>query len=198
VRLTITETPVFREALNRGQQVKVPMLAVFRDHTRALVAGISVSLATFVLFYLMTVFALSWGTSALHYSRQKFLLMQLFDIIFFAIFIPISAILAERGRRRVMLWVTAGIALFGLVLAPMFAAGTTGALLMMALGLSLMGRSARSFPSSSRRRFVTRVALWPLALPGSWAHRWRRTLPPGWPGPMVSNTSGTTSRPPRS
>jgi len=139
VRLTITETPVFREALNRGQQVKVPMLAVFRDHTRALVAGISVSLATFVLFYLMTVFALSWGTSALHYSRQKFLLMQLFDIIFFAIFIPISAILAERGRRRVMLWVTAGIALFGLVLAPMFAAGTTGALLMMALGLSLMG-----------------------------------------------------------
>jgi MFS family permease len=81
VRLTITETPVFREALNRGQQVKVPMLAVFRDHTRALVAGISVSLATFVLFYLMTVFALSWGTSALHYSRQKFLLMQLFDII---------------------------------------------------------------------------------------------------------------------
>jgi metabolite-proton symporter len=139
VRLTITETPVFREALNRAQQVKVPMLAVFRDHTRALVAGISVSLATFVLFYLMTVFALSWGTSALHYSRQKFLLMQLFDIIFFAIFIPISAILAERGRRRVMLWVTAGIALFGLVLAPMFAAGTTGALLMMALGLSLMG-----------------------------------------------------------
>ena len=38
-----------------------------------------------------------------------------------------------------MLWVTAGIALFGLLLAPMFAAGTTGALLMMALGLSLMG-----------------------------------------------------------
>jgi metabolite-proton symporter len=139
VRLTITETPVFREAINRGQQVKLPMLAVFRDYTRALIAGISVSLATFVLFYLMTVFALSWGTSALHYSRGKFLLMQLFDITFFAIFIPISAVLAERGRRRVMLWVTAGIALFGLVLAPMFAAGTTGALLMMAVGLSLMG-----------------------------------------------------------
>src|SRR5271165_4769464 len=34
VRLTITETPVFREALSRGQQVKVPMLAVFRDYTR--------------------------------------------------------------------------------------------------------------------------------------------------------------------
>ena len=108
VRLTITETPVFREALNRGQQVKVPMVAVFRDYTRPLIAGITVSLATFVLFYLMTVFALSWGTNALHYSRGKFLLMQLFDILFFAITIPISAVLAERGRRRVMIGVTAG------------------------------------------------------------------------------------------
>jgi metabolite-proton symporter len=139
VRLTITETPVFKEALDRGQQVKVPMLAVFRDYTRALIAGISVSLATFVLFYLMTVFALSWGTTALGYSRSKFLLIQLFGICFFAFFIPVSALLAERGRRRVMLWVTVSIALFGLVLAPMFAAGTTGTVLMMALGLSLMG-----------------------------------------------------------
>ena len=139
VRLTITETPVFREALNRGRQVKVPMLAVFRDYTRALIAGISVSLATFVLFYLMTVFALSWGTSTLHYSRQKFLLMQLFDILFFALTIPISAILAERGRRRVMISVTIAIFVFGLVLAPLFVGGTTGALLMMAVGLTLMG-----------------------------------------------------------
>ncbi len=139
VRLTITETPVFREALDRGQQVKVPMLAVFRNYTRALIAGISVSLATFVLFYLMTVFALSWGTTALGYSRSKFLLIQLFGICFFALFIPVSALLAERGRRRVMLWVTVSIAAFGLVLAPMFVAGTTGAVVMMVLGLSLMG-----------------------------------------------------------
>src|ERR1700688_1823080 len=80
VRLTITETPVFREALKHKQQVKVPMLVVFRDHTKNLVAGILLCLATFVLFYLMTVFALAWGTSALGYSREKFLLMQLFTI----------------------------------------------------------------------------------------------------------------------
>src|ERR1700689_2424633 len=139
VRLTITETPVFRAAINRGQQVKLPMLVVLRDYTKALVEGIAVSLATFVLFYLMTVFALSWATSALGYSRAKFLLIQLFGICFFALFIPVSAMLAERGRRRVMLGVTVAIAIFGLVLAPLFVAGTTGAALMMALGLSLMG-----------------------------------------------------------
>jgi metabolite-proton symporter len=139
VRLTITETPVFRDALSRSERVKVPMLTVFREHTGTLFVGTLVALATFVLFYLMTVFALSWGTTALGYSRQKFLVMQLVAIVFFAIFIPVGAVLAERGRRSTLLWVTAAIGAFGLILAPMFLAGTTGAVLMMTVGLSLMG-----------------------------------------------------------
>jgi metabolite-proton symporter len=139
VRLTITETPVFRDALNRRERVKVPMLVVFRDHPRALLVGTLVSLATFVLFYLMTVFALSWGTTALGYGREKFLVMQLFGILFFALCIPIGALLAERGRRRALLWVTLAIGGFGLILAPMFLAGTVGAVVTMVVGLSLMG-----------------------------------------------------------
>ena len=138
-RLTITETPVFQASVQRAEQVGVPILTVLRRHSRALVAGILVCLATFVLFYLMTVFALSWGTTALHYSRGSFLLIQLFGILFFALTIPISALLAERGRRPVMLGVTALIALFGLVLAPLFTAGIAGVAFMMALGLALMG-----------------------------------------------------------
>jgi metabolite-proton symporter len=139
VRLTITETPVFRDALSRRERVKVPMLTVFHEHPRTVVVGTLVALATFVIFYLMTVFSLSWGTTALGYSRQKFLVMQLFAIVFFAIFIPIGAVLAERGRRSTLLWVTAAIGAFGLIMAPMFLAGTTGAVLMMTVGLSLMG-----------------------------------------------------------
>jgi metabolite-proton symporter len=139
VRLTITETPVFRAAMKRGEQVKLPVLVVFRDYAKPLVAGILASLATFVLFYLMIVFALSWGTSALGIGREKFLMMQLFATLFFAVMVPISAMLAEQGRRRAMLWITVAIFLFGLILAPMFKAGEGGALGMMTLGLSLMG-----------------------------------------------------------
>jgi len=139
VRLTITETPVFRGALNRRERVKVPMVVVFRDYPGTLVIGTLVSIATFVLFYLMTVFALAWGTSALHYPRGRFLQMQLFAIIFFALTIPLSAVLAERGRRMTLIGVTIAIGLFGLVMAPMFVAGTTGAVLTMVIGLSLMG-----------------------------------------------------------
>ncbi len=38
-----------------------------------------------------------------------------------------------------MLWITALIGIFGLMMAPMFVGGTTGAVVMMALGLLLMG-----------------------------------------------------------
>jgi metabolite-proton symporter len=139
VRLTITETPVFQEALQRRERVKVPMVVVFRDHAATLLVGTLSSLATFVLFYLMTVFALAWGTSALGFSRDGFLVMQLIGVLFFAVTIPISAVLAEQGRRATLVRVTWAIAVFGLVLGPLFAAGTAGAMLTMAVGLSLMG-----------------------------------------------------------
>jgi metabolite-proton symporter len=139
VRLTITETPVFQDSLHRNEQHAVPILAVFRHHTRAVICGILACYSMFVLFYLMTVFALSWGTSALGYSRGKFLLMQLLCITLCAATIPISALAAEHGRRRVLIAVTLAIAVFGILLGPMFAAGTDGAVAMMAIGLALMG-----------------------------------------------------------
>jgi metabolite-proton symporter len=157
VRLTITETPVFQQASARHEQVGVPMVVVLRDHFGRLVAAVLVCFATFVLFYLMTVFALSWGTTALGYPREKFLLIQLFGIFFFAATIPISAVLAEKGRRPVMLAITVAIGLFGLVLAPMFTAGTAGAMAMMALGLALMGMTYGPLGTILSELFPTRV-----------------------------------------
>jgi metabolite-proton symporter len=157
VRLTIAETPVFREALSRREQVKMPIVVVFRDYPRVLLVGTMMSLATFVLFYLMTVFALSWGTTALGYSRDKFLTIQMLGILFFAAAIPIGGILAQRGRRRTLLWVTVAIGAFGLIMAPMFAAGTTGAVLMMVLGLSLMGLTYGPLGTALSELFPTPV-----------------------------------------
>lgn len=139
VRLSITETPVFQAAAKRAEPAGVPMFTVLRHHLRTVVAGVFVCLATFTLFYLMTVFALSWGTTALHYDRGRFLILQLIGILFFAVTIPVSAWLAERGRRPVMFGVTLLIAAFGLVMAPLFTAGQNGALAMMIIGLALMG-----------------------------------------------------------
>lgn len=157
VRLTISETPVFRAALAREQRVKLPMFVVLRDYPATLVKGILASIATFVLFYLMTVFALSWGTTALQYSRATFLLIQLVGIVFFALTIPLSAALAERGRRVTLIWVTVAIGAFGLVLAPMLSAGIGGATLAMVVGLSLMGLTYGPLGTTLSELFPTSV-----------------------------------------
>ena len=47
------------------------MVVVFRDHPKTLCSASMISLAAFVLFYLMTVFALSWGTTALGYTPRE-------------------------------------------------------------------------------------------------------------------------------
>jgi len=157
VRLTITETPIFEAAMAREQRSKVPIAEVIQKYTWTVVIGILSSLATFVLFYLMTVFALSWGTTALGYSRTTFLVIQLIGVVFFALTIPISAKVAEHGRRRTLMWVTAGIAAFGFVFAPMLEAGLTGATLMMVVGLSLMGLTYGPIGTVLSELFPTRI-----------------------------------------
>jgi metabolite-proton symporter len=138
VRLTITETPVFQR-VHHSDRAKVPIATVFGQHGGTLLAGTLASLATFVLFYLMTVFTLSWGTTALGFTRDRFLVIQLLGIVCFGVMIPVSAKIAERGRRSTLLWVSAAIAAFGLVMGPLFAAGTIGAVLTLCVGLALMG-----------------------------------------------------------
>jgi metabolite-proton symporter len=141
VRLKISETPVFQNVLDKHERVKVPVLEVLQHHGRTLVLGTLIALATFVLFYLMTVFALSWGTSALGYSRPQFLMLQLFAVVFFGLTIPVSAVLADRhGRRTAMILVSGAIMVFGLLLAPLFGSGSLLAVtVFMSLGLALMG-----------------------------------------------------------
>jgi metabolite-proton symporter len=141
VRLKITETPAFQAVLDRNERVKLPVVAVLRDHTRALVLGTLAAMATFVIFYLMTVFTLSWGTTALGYSRQQFLELQLVAIVFFGLTIPLAAVLADRhGRRTAMILVSIAIALFGLAFGPLFGSGKLMTVaLFMVIGQCLIG-----------------------------------------------------------
>src|SRR4051812_16077348 len=136
VRLRLTETPAFQGVLQQGHRERVPMLTVFKHHFRALVLGTFAALSTFVIFYLMTVFALSWGTTALHYSRTDFLLLQMAGVLFLALTIPLSALWADRvGARRVLIAADLGILAFGLLFRPLFGSGeTAGVLTFLSLG----------------------------------------------------------------
>jgi hypothetical protein len=135
VRLTITETPVYQKAMAREEKSRVPIAEVFGTHSWMVFIGILSSLVTFVLFYLMTVYALSWGTTVGGYSRTTFLVIQLIGVVFFAVTIPISAKIAENGRRKTLIWVTVAIGTFGFAFAPLLQAGLAGATLAMIVGL---------------------------------------------------------------
>jgi MFS family permease len=63
VRLKLSETPAFLRTLQHNERVRVPLLMVL--HGTGASSSRHVRLvSTFVLFYLMTVFALSWATTA--------------------------------------------------------------------------------------------------------------------------------------
>ncbi|AVY66385.1 MFS transporter [Xanthomonas translucens] len=141
VRLRIHETPDFRKALERNARVALPMWTVLSRHAGALLLGSFGVFATFMLFYLITVFALGYGTSVLGYGREQFLLLQMVGILFLAAGIPLSAHCGDRyGTHRVMIAASLLIILFGLGFAPLFGAAHPWQLLaFLSLGSLFMG-----------------------------------------------------------
>ncbi len=160
VRLKISETPDFIKIIEKNERVKVPVAEVFLKHTKTIVLGTFATVTTFLLFYLMTVFTISWGTTQFHYSRTAFLIAQMISMLFFAFSIPLSAILADKyGRAKVLIITTILIFGYGLVFAPLFVAGNWSlTVTFLALGMFLMGLTygptgttlAGIFPASVR------------------------------------------------
>ena len=159
VRLKIHETPAFQKALDSQERVRVPMLTVLKDHTGTLVLGTLGAMATFTIFYLMTVFALSWGTSELHFTRGEFLPLQMLGMVVFALTIPLAAKIADRvGRDVALIAATAAIFLFGFAFEPLFTEGHVMLVtLFLAIGLGLMGCTYGPLGAALAELFPTAV-----------------------------------------
>jgi MFS family permease len=150
IRMNLVESTSFTKTQNQGKVVKLPLAEVSRKHWRELVLGTFYMLATYVLFYLMTTFSLSYGRApveagvgqlpGLGYSYNQFVLMLIAGVVFFGIFTLLSGPWADRfGRRKTLIWVTLGIILFGLCWVPLLSFGFVGVMLWLILGFSLMG-----------------------------------------------------------
>ena len=137
VRLTILETPEFIENQRNKKTIAVPFVEVFKNYRTPMILGTFIALATFVLFYLMTVYIASWAITDLNINREDFLGNQIESVLLFAIFIPISAVLADRyGRKLILIMASLGIILFGMVLGLLL---DTSLLLTLSIGMALMG-----------------------------------------------------------
>ncbi|MGT2425371.1 MFS transporter [Amnibacterium kyonggiense] len=168
VRLRLVETPAFRRTLETGTRARVPVGRVLRSSWPQLIRGTFIMVATYVLFYFMTTFTLTFGTAAhtvaagaataqaagkpfdpatfqlgLGYLRNDFLVMLIVGVVFFGVFTPIAGVLADRfGRRPMLLVTTALIAVFGLSFQPWFGSSAGAPVVttaFLAVGLALMG-----------------------------------------------------------
>jgi MFS family permease len=159
VRLQLVETPAFKRSLELGERVRVPFLVVFAKFPRELVLGTFGATTTFVVFYLMTVFALGWATGALGFGRQQFLVLQMAGVLFFGLTIPFSAIVADRvGELTMLLIATLLIMAFGFAFKPLFSGhGATGAFVFLALGFALSGLTYGPLGSALSGLFPTAV-----------------------------------------
>ncbi len=159
VRLQLTETPAFQRAVERKERVRVPILSVVRDHPYVLVLATLLCVTTFVVSYLMTVFTLSWGTSALGFSREQFLLMQMIGVVFFAITIAASTIAADRyGALPMLIASSIGAIVVGLLLRPLFSTSDTfSATLFLVVGFALNGFTYGPLGAAMAELFPTAV-----------------------------------------
>jgi len=147
VRLNLVESAAFKKAQSAGKVQKLPLASVFKTHWKELILGTFYMLATYVLFYLMTTYSLSFGRAAtdaavpgLGYSYNTFVLMMILGVVFFAVFTLLSGPWADKwGRRKTLIVVTSAIAIFGLLWVPLLSAGYIGVQGWLILGFALMG-----------------------------------------------------------
>ncbi|MDR7235129.1 MFS transporter [Agrococcus sp. BE272] len=147
VRLRLVESTSFEKAKQSGTIQRLPLGTVVRHHWRELLLGTFFMLATYVLFYLMTTFSLTYGRTptdaaipGLGYSYNAFVIMLIVGVVFFGIFTLVSGPLADRfGRRATLIVVTLGIIAFGLLWVPLTSAGFVGVMAWLIIGMSLMG-----------------------------------------------------------
>ncbi|MFD6518082.1 MFS transporter [Rhodococcus sp. NPDC060176] len=114
IRLKMEETPDFQKAKNDGQLAKFPIVEVFRKQWKQVLLAVGIKMSQNAIFYIITVFALTYVTTVLNLPRSVALIgvlaasaVSMFTILFF------GRLSDEYGRRRVYL--------IGAVLSALFA-----------------------------------------------------------------------------
>jgi len=145
VRVSLHETPVFAKIAKAGTQVRLPISVLFSKHLKATILGTFIMVATYTLFYIMTVYSLTYGTTAqplgLGYSRNDFLWMLMVGVIGFGVLVPIAGVLADAfGRRRTMIGVTLLMIAFAFIFPTMLGSGNpVWVMLFLLCGFIVMG-----------------------------------------------------------
>ena len=136
----MSETPVFQKAVKEDRVVKSPLHELTK-YWKQVVLGTCAMGITYTLFYLLGTWSLSYGVKTLGFSQTSYLKLELAAVAFFAVFIVVGCVEADKlGRRPVLIFTTLLTVVFSLF-APQLLATQNAAnvYLFLAVGFCLMG-----------------------------------------------------------
>ena len=138
---------------------KLPLAQLLAHHTAPLVLGALLMVVCYALFYISTVFSLSYGTTALGIARPQFLLMLCVAIVFMAAATPLAAITGDRyGRRPVLIAASGAALLSGFLMEPLLGSGSPVQItIFLSIELFLMGATFAPMGALLPELFPTQV-----------------------------------------
>ncbi|WP_347557733.1 MFS transporter [Robbsia sp. KACC 23696] len=159
VRLKIAETPAFQTAIQQHRRVRMPVATLLGRHAWPMVLGALAMVVCYTLFYISTVFSLSFGVGTLHLSRQTFLGMLCVAVLFMALATPLTAWASDRyGRKPVLIAGTLAALLSGFAMAPLLGSGELLSVqLFLIIELFLMGATFAPMGALLPELFPTEV-----------------------------------------
>ena len=140
VRNRMSETPVFQKAVKEDRVVKSPPKELCKYWKRAVLGTCAMGIA-YTLFYLLGTWSLSYGVKTLGFAQTDFLKLELGAIAFFAVFIVVGCVEADkRGRRPVLLLATFLTVVFSFFAPQLLTTQNSLAVyVFLAVGFALMG-----------------------------------------------------------
>jgi metabolite-proton symporter len=135
IRLGIMETPLFSKLLAERKIDRTPMLTVLKEHPKEIILSAFARMAEQAPFYIFTAFIFSYGTGALHVSRDFLLTAVLAASVVSFVSIPVFGHVSDRiGRKNMYLIGAVTTGVFGFIY---FAMVNTGSLPIVFLAIIL-------------------------------------------------------------
>src|SRR5690348_6190456 len=141
-RLRMVVAPRYAEQLEHRDLEPSPLRETFRSQGLNIALGAFAPLASYALFYLVTIFGLSWALLFTKMSTTEFLLVQIVGALIGIPCMLLSGRIADRFGRRTTLGVCGVlIAVYSGWTALMLSGGTIQAYLFILFGFALLGFS---------------------------------------------------------
>ncbi len=159
VRLSVAETPVFKQVMETQTEAQVPIVDVVRTYPRTVALASLAGSVMFTFFFVITVFSLSYGVTQLGLPQSTMLYCVMVSMVFMGAGVMLFAGLSDRLGRRNLALSSAGTV--GLWAFPMFWLVATGnpVLISVAFSVGLFAWSAMYGPMGAffSELFGTRV-----------------------------------------